>query len=58
MNADLVVVRGDPLSDLEAMRAVAWVVRAGVASRPEEIAVPVADENSSWHSLGLLEKQG
>lgn len=33
--ADLVVVEGDPLSDLSAVRDVRWTVRAGVARTPE-----------------------
>lgn len=57
MRADLVVVRGDPLADLEALRSVAWVVRSGVLLRPDEIGMPVADEDSSWNSLGLLSRQ-
>lgn len=32
--ADLVVVEGDPLSDLRAMRAVRWTVRSGEARTP------------------------
>jgi imidazolonepropionase-like amidohydrolase len=34
--ADLVVVRGDPLTDLRALRAVLWTVRDGVAGTPRE----------------------
>jgi imidazolonepropionase-like amidohydrolase len=35
-HADLVVVRDDPLSDLRALRSVAWTVRDGVAHTPSE----------------------
>jgi imidazolonepropionase-like amidohydrolase len=34
--ADLVIVRGDPLRDLRALRNVAWTVQAGVARTPQE----------------------
>jgi imidazolonepropionase-like amidohydrolase len=34
--ADLVVVRADPLSDLRALRTVAWTVKDGVARTPQE----------------------
>jgi imidazolonepropionase-like amidohydrolase len=34
--ADLVVVRGDPLRDLRALRNVQWTVRDGVARTPEQ----------------------
>jgi imidazolonepropionase-like amidohydrolase len=34
--ADLVIVDGDPLSDLRAMRSVRWAVRAGIAKTPAE----------------------
>ena len=34
--ADLVLVRGDPLSDPHAFEAVAWSVRDGVAKTPAE----------------------
>ena len=32
--ADLVVVRGDPLADLRALRRVAWTIRDGIAHTP------------------------
>ncbi len=34
--ADLVIVRGDPLADLRALRTIRWTVRDGVARTPEE----------------------
>jgi imidazolonepropionase-like amidohydrolase len=34
--ADLIVVRGDPLSDLRALRTIAWTIQGGVARTPEE----------------------
>ena len=34
--ADLIVVEGDPLTDLSAVRDVRWTVRAGVAATPED----------------------
>ena len=34
--ADLIVVRDDPLADLNALRTIAWTVRDGVAHTPEE----------------------
>ena len=34
--ADLVIVGGDPLADLRALRDVRWTVRDGVARTPEE----------------------
>lgn len=34
--ADLVLVRGDPLADIRALRDVGWVVAAGVAKTPDQ----------------------
>ncbi len=34
--ADLVIVRGDPLTDLGALRAIAWTVKDGIAHTPKE----------------------
>ena len=34
--ADLVIVRGDPLKDLRALRSVLWTVKDGVAHTPAE----------------------
>lgn len=34
--ADLLIVSGNPLEDLSAMKSIAWTVRAGVARTPEE----------------------
>jgi len=34
--ADLVIVRGDPLTDLRALRGVLWTVKDGVAKTPQE----------------------
>ena len=34
--ADLLIVRGDPLEDLRALRQVLWTVAGGVARTPEE----------------------
>jgi imidazolonepropionase-like amidohydrolase len=33
--ADLLIVAGDPLSDLRALRAVRWTVRDGVVRTPQ-----------------------
>jgi imidazolonepropionase-like amidohydrolase len=45
--ADLVVVEGDPLADMRALRRVRWTVRGGVAKTPAEwmaaSATPPAD---------------
>lgn len=38
--ADLVIVRGDPLADLRALRAVRWTVRDGVARTPAQWMAP------------------
>ena len=34
--ADLIVVRGDPLSDLTLLRSIEWTVKAGVMRTPKE----------------------
>jgi imidazolonepropionase-like amidohydrolase len=34
--ADLVVVAGDPLADMRALRTLRWTVRDGVARTPAE----------------------
>jgi imidazolonepropionase-like amidohydrolase len=34
--ADLVVVDGDPLKDLGALRSIRWTIEEGVAHSPEE----------------------
>jgi imidazolonepropionase-like amidohydrolase len=34
--ADLVIVRGDPLQDLSALRHVEWTIKGGVARSPKE----------------------
>ncbi|MGH7896594.1 MAG: amidohydrolase family protein, partial [Candidatus Binatia bacterium] len=34
--ADLVIVRGDPMTDVRALHDVAWTVKQGVARKPEE----------------------
>jgi imidazolonepropionase-like amidohydrolase len=52
--ADLVVVRGNPLDDLKAMRAIEYVIQAGVRRRPSEIILPTGDETPEWNSLQLL----
>jgi cytosine/adenosine deaminase-related metal-dependent hydrolase len=43
--ADLVVVRGDPLGDLRALRRVAWTIHDGVAHTPAE-----------WMEVGSVER--
>lgn len=52
--ADLVVVRGDPLTNVRVMREVEWVFRGGVGWRPSEIALQMEDETADWTSLALL----
>jgi imidazolonepropionase-like amidohydrolase len=52
--ADLVVVRGDPLVDLQCMRAVEWVFQSGYGRRPCDIVMPTMDETADWNALGLL----
>ena len=34
--ADLMIVRGDPLKDLRALRSILWTVKNGVAHTPAE----------------------
>lgn len=53
--ADLVVVRGDPLGELGALRRVEWVVQDGIPLRPDEIVLPTSDETAEWTSLRLLD---
>ena len=43
--ADLVVVRGDPLADLRALRRVAWTIHDGIAHTPVE-----------WMEVGSMER--
>jgi imidazolonepropionase-like amidohydrolase len=38
--ADLVVVDGDPLADLRALRRIRWTVKDGVARTPQEWMAP------------------
>jgi len=34
--ADLLVVAGDPLTDMRALRVIQWTIREGTARTPEE----------------------
>lgn len=54
MLADMVVLRDDPLDDVNAVRSIEFVIQSGVARRPTDIGIPLDDENPAWNSLGLL----
>jgi imidazolonepropionase-like amidohydrolase len=51
--ADLVVVRGDPVSNLNALDDVELVVQDGIALRPSEIGLRTTDETSDWNTLTI-----
>jgi imidazolonepropionase-like amidohydrolase len=55
MIADLFVVRGNPLSDLQVLRSVEWVMRGGIPVRPKDVRVPTQDETAEWTSLTLVD---
>jgi imidazolonepropionase-like amidohydrolase len=51
--ADLVVVQGDPLSDLKALEEVVLVVQEGKALRPSDICLRTTDETADWNTLTI-----
>lgn len=55
--ADLVVVRGDPLKDLQVVRDIEYVVVAGKMDRPTDINLWIGDETSDWNSLQIVEAE-
>lgn len=52
--ADLLVVTGDPITDLEVLRSVRLVVQGGKARRPSEIDIFTGDETQEWNTLSIL----
>jgi hypothetical protein len=44
MEADLVVLRRNPVEDLSALRKVEYVVKSGCIARPPDIRLPSGDE--------------
>ncbi len=53
--ADLVVVRGDPLTDLEALRDVVMIVKDGEALTRQDVQLCTDDESAEWNTIAAVD---
>ena len=53
--ADLVVVQGDPLANLEALRSVLMIVKDGEVLSKQDVQLCTDDESAEWTTLAALD---